>query len=468
MSSLRPGGEAPVGPYATRRPTRRSVLVWALAVLFPLALLLLLRLRPAVDAILENQPVHFWLVLSAAAISTSLGVVVSEAARRRRDARLFLVSLAFVCSAGFLGLHALATPGVLLGSNSGFELATPIGLLLGGAWVAASGLDLSGPAARRVIDSSRLLLGLCFGLIVLWGVFSLANLPPLSGTLLEEELNGWQNALGALGVTFYALGSLGYFRLYRRRRARFAFVVAVAFALLAEAMVVIAFARNWQLSWWEWHVLMLTAFAIIALSARSEWREERFSALYLDQTLAGAREASVLFADLQQYTPYAERTRPGDVAAMLNAYFERLLPPLERSGGDIHQLIGDAIMAVFNKEGDQPDHAVLACRAALALQREAVALAANHPDWPRFRVGVNSGEVLAGVIGAERGHRKHGLVGDTVNLAARLESAAPVGEVVIGAGTYARLPPGALVERLPPLVLKGKSEPVEAYILRGL
>jgi class 3 adenylate cyclase len=269
-------------------------------------------------------------------------------------------------------------------------------------------------------------------------------------------------------VAFYALGSLGYYRLYRRRRARFAFVVAVAFALLAEAMVVIAFARNWQLSWWEWHVLRLAAFAIIALSARSEWHEERFSALYLDETLAGAREASIIFADLQEFTPYSERTKPGDVAAMLNAYFERLLPLLARSGGDVHQLIGDAIMVVFNKEGDQPDHALLACRAALTLRQEANALAEQHPDWPRFRVGVNSGEVLAGVIGAEHGHRKHGLVGDTVNLAARLESAAPVGEVVIGAGTYARLPPGALVERLPPLHLKGKADPVEAYLLREL
>jgi class 3 adenylate cyclase len=141
---------------------------------------------------------------------------------------------------------------------------------------------------------------------------------------------------------------------------------------------------------------------------------------------------------------------------------------LEESGGDVHQLIGDAIMVVFNKEGDQPDHALLACRAALALQREASALAAAHPDWPQFRVGVNSGEALAGVIGGERGHRKHGIVGDTVNLAARLEGAAPAGEVVIGAGTYARLPPGALVELLPPLQLKGKQEPVEAYLLHQL
>jgi adenylate cyclase len=81
---------------------------------------------------------------------------------------------------------------------------------------------------------------------------------------------------------------------------------------------------------------------------------------------------------------------------------------------------------------------------------------------------VNSGEVLAGLVGGPSGHRKHGVVGDTVNLAARLESVSPVGQVVDGAETAAALPPGAVLERLPPLELKGKGEPVEAYLLRRL
>jgi adenylate cyclase len=81
---------------------------------------------------------------------------------------------------------------------------------------------------------------------------------------------------------------------------------------------------------------------------------------------------------------------------------------------------------------------------------------------------VNSGEVLAGVVGGTRGHRKHGVVGDTVNLAARLQSEAPVGRVVLGAETVRRLPPGAVVERLPEMRVKGRAEPVEAYVLRSL
>lgn len=447
---------------------RRRAATVAAAVLVPVALLALVRWRPALDARWENHPAHFWLVLAAAAIATSLGYAVAVAARRRRDARLFLVSLAFLSGAGFLGLHALATPGVLVGPNAGFELATPVGLFLGSLFVAASALDLSPRASRWLTAKARPILGALFAVMVLWGVVSLVEAPPLNDPLQRETLEGWQVALATLGVLAYGLGAVGYLRLYRRRRARFMFAVAVAFALLAEAMVVVALATNWQVSWWEWHVLMLAAFALIAVAARQEWHEERFSAMYLEQTLAGTEEVSVLFADLQGYTSFSEGTPDAEVARTLNTYFGRLIPLMEELGGEVHQLIGDAIMVVFNKAGDQPDHALLAARAGLALQRTASRVAEREPDWPRFRVGVNSGPVAAGVVGSERGYRKHDVIGDTVNLAARLESIAPVGEVVIGRGTYERLPADAGVAELPALEVKGKRESVTAYVLHSL
>jgi class 3 adenylate cyclase len=248
----------------------------------------------------------------------------------------------------------------------------------------------------------------------------------------------------------------------------FAFAVTFAFALLAEAMIVIAWARNWHVSWWEWHGLMLLAFVVILLAARREWHEERFSPLYLDETLAGARDVSILFADLAGFTPFADRYSPVEVTGMLNAYFGRIIPLMEQIGGEVHQVAGDEVMVIFNKDGNHPDHAVLAARAGLLLQNVAAEVARDRPDWPRFRAGVNSGEVLAGVVGGPRGHRKHGVVGDTVNLAARLQAEAPVGQVVLGAETMRRLPPGAVLERLPALRLKGKAESVEAYVLRSL
>jgi adenylate cyclase len=445
------------------------VIRWLVAVgVLPLVILVALRVWPSLDARWEQHQAHFWLVLSAAALATGLGYSVFTAARRRRDARLALVSLAFVSSAGFLGLHALATPGVLVDKNAGFELATPVGLLIGSVFVVLSALEWEPTTAARILGLTRWLLLALLGVFAVWAAVSLAELPPLNSPLPEEELNGWQLALGGTGVALYAFGAAGYAHLYQRRRARLIVLVAMGFLLLADALLVVAWAQNWQVSWWEWHVCMLAAFGLIAWSAHREWHEERFSALYLEQTLAGVRDASVMFADLMGFTPFAEQRSPAEVATMLNAYFERLVPLLEDRGGEVHQLIGDAVMVVFNKQGDQPEHALLAARAALDFQHEAAEIAAAHPEWPRFRVGVNSGEVLAGVVGAGTGHRKHGLVGDTVNLGARLESQAPAGEVVVGAGTYERLPPGALVERLPPLEVKGKSEPVEAYLLRGL
>src|ERR687891_1157459 len=127
--------------------------------LAPLALFAVLLARPSLDASWENHPAHFWLVLGAAAMATALGWSVHVAARRRRDARLFLISLAFIASSGFLGLHALATPTVLLGPNAGFELATPAGLLVAGVFAAASAVELGPERARQVMRRSRVLLG---------------------------------------------------------------------------------------------------------------------------------------------------------------------------------------------------------------------------------------------------------------------------------------------------------------------
>jgi adenylate cyclase len=442
--------------------------IWLAVAAAPLALLAVLLARPALDASWENQQAHFWLVLGAAALATGLGWTVSAAARRRRDARLLLISLAFVASSGFLGLHALATPTVLLGPNAGFELATPVGLVVAGVFAALSSLELTPERASGVVRRARLLLGGLFALMALWAVVSLAELPPLDDPLAGEELDGWQLVLAAIGLALYGLAALGFVRLYRRRPARFVFAFTLAFAFLAEAMVVIAWATNWQLSWWEWHVLMLGAFAVIGHAARSEWHEERFSALYLDETLAGAKDVSILFADLQGFTSFAERHGPDEVAAMLNAYFEPIVPLMEQAGGEVHQIVGDELMVIFGKAGDDPEHPARAARAALLLQRQASRVSREHEGWPRFRVGVNSGEVHAGLVGGARGHRKHGIVGDVVNLAARLQSEAPVGGVLIGEETFRRLGTRASVEPLPPRRVKGKDAPVTAYLLHRL
>ena len=104
---------------------------------------MLLLAAPATDVRWEHHPSHFWLVLAAALLSAALAYQTTGIALRRADARLFLVSLAFLAAAGFLVLHALATPGVLLdGPNQGFVVATPVGLLIAAGFAAFSALPL--------------------------------------------------------------------------------------------------------------------------------------------------------------------------------------------------------------------------------------------------------------------------------------------------------------------------------------
>jgi adenylate cyclase len=444
---------------------------WLLVILLPLGLVGLLRGAPAIDDRWENTPVHFWLVLATGVVCVILAFAITESARRRLDGRLLLIGLAFAVSAGFLGLHALATPGVILaGKNAGFVLATPIGLVLAGAFAAASALEYRLPASLRIARRARLLEAIVVCVLVAWAAISVADLPPLRRPVTPNEVGGPLGAVAGVGVILYAFAATAYFRVYRRRGGALAFAVTLGFALLAEALVVVVVSLNtsWRLSWWEWHALMVLGFMSIAAAASREWHEERFSGLYLEETLRGRREVSVLFADLVGFTPFSEKRTPDEVHAMLVEYFGRLTPLIQDEfGGEVAEFVGDQIFAVFNKAGDQPDHALRAAGAGLALQRAAAEIAAAHPDWPSFRVGINSGEVLAGVVG-ERGHRIHGVFGDTVNLGARLEGQAPPGGVVIGAATFEQLPQGALVEALPELQVKGRSAPVTAYVLRAL
>ena len=123
-------------------------------------------------------------------------------------------------------------------------------------------------------------------------------------------------------------------------------------------------------------------------------------------------------------------------------------------------------MVTFNKRGDQPDHARRAALAGLDMQEATREVGERHPDWPRFRVGINTGPVAVTLLGASGG-RTHTVIGDTVNTASRIEGIAPVGGVAIGATTLAALP-GATTRSMGPVALKGKTETAEAFVLVDL
>src|SRR3954454_19230522 len=144
--------------------------LWGFALSLPLAGLLILLAAPSADVHWEDHPSHFWLVLATAALSTTLAFATSGIAlRRRADARLFLISLSFLAAAGFLTLHALATPGVLLGGpNQGFTIATPVGLLVAALFAGWSALPLPPPRSRAIMERAQLLRAMLIGVMVAW------------------------------------------------------------------------------------------------------------------------------------------------------------------------------------------------------------------------------------------------------------------------------------------------------------
>jgi adenylate cyclase len=554
-------GDSP-GPYAAtmsadvRAGTGPVRPVWfvMLATVLPLVGLVLLLVRPELDLHWEHHPSHFWLVLLTAGVNVALAYVTNVAAGRYRDARLVLISLAFLASAGFLGLHALATPGVLLDQpNAGFVVATPVGLALAALFAAASTSSLAGPRARTVLRARPALLWGLIALMIIWGAVSLARLPPLDGPPPAREGVGGLQLLAVLAIVLYGFTAWRSLRLYQLRRGTVLLSIAIAMILLAEAMIAIILSRNWQLSWWEWHVLMLLAFALIALGAREEYRQSgsltgAFGGLYLEATLAridrwqaeaiaavaaadarggsvdrvlsslrseGAssdevalianaadelrrldasfqpylpspvadrihqeggpasglrgeeRVVSVLFADLAGFTTFSETREPTEVLAMLNAFWAVVVPVIDASGGVIEHFAGDGVMAIFNAGGNQPDHARRAARAALAIVDAARPLAADHPGWPIFRVGVNTGPAVVGDIGAEA-RRSFAAIGDATNTAARLMAAGEPGQVIVGRNTWEVLGDEATGVALGPIMVKGKREAVEAWRLISL
>ncbi|RSM98811.1 adenylyl cyclase [Nonomuraea sp. WAC 01424] len=186
------------------------------------------------------------------------------------------------------------------------------------------------------------------------------------------------------------------------------------------------------------------------------------------------KELTALFADLKGFTSFSEKVTPGEIVEMLNRYHTAAVPCVLNNGGTIVQFVGDAMLALFNAPATQAGHARAACRAALEMQRAAAEVAeemawkrVDDVEWPTFRVGVNTGPALVGNIGSPE-LRGFNAMGDCVNVAARLQALAEPGTVVIGETTLRQLGGGASVNALGRLSLKGKEEPVAAYVLTGM
>ncbi len=183
--------------------------------------------------------------------------------------------------------------------------------------------------------------------------------------------------------------------------------------------------------------------------------------------LAGVRkELTVLFADIRGYTTLSEPMAPEDLVAMLNGYLELASCAVHACAGAVDKYVGDAVMALFNAPTDQPAHAVYAVWAALALQGSSGRWRKTTGHQVEFGVGVNTGEAIAGYIGAST-QPSYTAIGDAVNVAARLQASARPGEVLVGETTSAQVGPVFQLEWLGPTEVKGRSAPVVVYRVLG-
>jgi class 3 adenylate cyclase/tetratricopeptide (TPR) repeat protein len=164
------------------------------------------------------------------------------------------------------------------------------------------------------------------------------------------------------------------------------------------------------------------------------------------------KTVTVVFCDVTGSTELGESTDPEALRALLARYFERMKGIVEAHGGSVEKFIGDAVMAVFGVPVAHEDDALRACRAAVEMRDAFPELGIAG------RIGVNTGEVVTGT-------EERLATGDAVNVAARLEHAAPAGEVLIGAETLRLVRAAVEIGDERRLELKGKSEPVPAYPL---
>jgi len=175
-------------------------------------------------------------------------------------------------------------------------------------------------------------------------------------------------------------------------------------------------------------------------------------------------EVTVLFADLRGFTPVAEALEAQEVVDILNAYLTRVVDAVFAHGGTLDKFRGDGVLAVFGAPVAHEDDPACAVRCALDLQTamKSLTFAARPELRLHLGIGINTGEVIAGTIGSDR-RMDYTVVGHEVNVAARFESNAGPGQVLITGSTYERVRDLVEVRELGTLRVKGSGQGIPAF-----
>jgi adenylate cyclase len=183
------------------------------------------------------------------------------------------------------------------------------------------------------------------------------------------------------------------------------------------------------------------------------------------------RDVTMLFADIRGFTAMSERHPPEEMVVTLNEYFEVMVDVLFRHGGTLDKYVGDEVIGLFGAPVELPDAPLRSVRCALDMMRALEEFNRLRQDQGRERVsigiGVNTGPVIAGAIGSSR-TLQYTVIGDAVNIAARLCSLAKPGEIIISESTLQFAGPHIIVEPRKAVQLRGRREALPIYAVQGI
>lgn len=200
----------------------------------------------------------------------------------------------------------------------------------------------------------------------------------------------------------------------------------------------------------------------------------------VDQVLSGKvqlqrggelRETAVLFSDIRGFTRWTEKHKPSHIVSILNDYFELMVDAIHRHHGTLDKFMGDGIMALFGAPiayGSDTLNAVLSAMDMMeGLEKLNKRLRDLGQEDVEIGIGINNGPVIAGYMGSTKS-MEYTAIGDHVNLSARLCGVATPGQILLSENTYQEVRSNIDVRTMPPVVVKGKADPVNIYEVRGL
>ncbi len=297
---------------------------------------------------------------------------------------------------------------------------------------------------------------------------------PFSVTLLAIALFGAAAAFGfsrlspVKGVFLLAALAVGYLAVARKMYSM-GYLLSLFYPLLLLALgYLAALAVNYISELLERRRITGVFSRYVAPQVVDKLLEGGEKALQLG---GSRREITVLFVDIRGFTPLSEAAAPEEVVEILNEYLTLVAQSIFQYGGTLDKFIGDAAMAIFNAPLDLEDHCFKAVQAAWAMKEGAVPLQRRLEEkygrTVRFGIGVNTGPAVIGNIGASF-RMDYTAIGDTVNTAARLESNAQPGQILISEAVYEKVKDRVTATSLGEIKVKGKAQGINVFQVDGV